>query len=156
VGFVDSPDPSATQRLGEQLGRELHPGAVVGLCGELGSGKTCLAAGIARGLGVDPSVPITSPSFMLLAGYEGRIPLWHADFYRVESYVRLDDAGFEDLLDSRAVLVVEWPERFPLVLPSDRLEVRIELLSESMRRLYVQGTGPDSSDLAQRVLKQWR
>jgi tRNA threonylcarbamoyladenosine biosynthesis protein TsaE len=69
---------------------------------------------------------VTSPTFGIVAEYPGRVWLRHADFYRVESYARLLDAGFDDLCDASGVLVVEWPERFPEVVPAERLEIRIE------------------------------
>ncbi len=99
---------------------------MVALEGPLGAGKTCLVQGLAEGLGVDPRAPVTSPTFGIVAEYPGRVWLRHADFYRVESYARLLDAGFDDLCDASGVLVVEWPERFPAVVPAGRLEIRIE------------------------------
>ncbi len=152
---VDSPSPEETRRLGELLGGLLRGGDVVGLSGELGSGKTCLVQGIARGLGVESSVPVTSPTFTLVGEYPGRVALRHADFYRVESYARLDDAGFDDLLDASGVLVVEWPERFPEALPDERLDVRIELLSESSRRLRFAARGERAREIERRLLARW-
>jgi tRNA threonylcarbamoyladenosine biosynthesis protein TsaE len=156
VCCVDSHSVEETQRFGEVLGRELRGGDVVGLSGELGGGKTCRAQGIARGLGVDPGIPITSPTFTLVGEYPGRVPFRHADFYRVESYLRLDEAGFDDLLDSSGVLVVEWPERFSDALPHERLELRIELVSEAVRRFHLDGKGSRAHELARRILEQWR
>jgi tRNA threonylcarbamoyladenosine biosynthesis protein TsaE len=155
VSSVDSRSVEQTQRLGEMLGRELRGGDVVGVSGELGAGKTCFAQGIARGLGVDAAVQITSPTFTLVGEYPGRVTFRHADFYRVESYRRLEDAGFDDLLSDDGVLVVEWPERVIEALPSERLDVRIELVSETVRRFYLQGNGTRPSDLAERVLERW-
>lgn len=154
--FVDSRSVEQTHRFGEMLGRELRGGDVVGVSGELGAGKTCFAQGIARGLGVDAAVPITSPTFTLVGEYPGRVTFRHADFFRVESYLRLEDAGFDDLLDRDGVLVVEWPERVVDALPTERLDVRIELVSETVRRFYLEGSGTRASDLAERVLEKWR
>lgn len=121
-----SRSPEQTRRLGRILGELLRAGDVVGLTGPLGAGKTCLVQGLAEGLGVDPSVAVTSPTFGIVAEYPARVWLRHADFYRVESYARLLDAGFDDLCDASGVLVVEWPERFPEALPDDRLEIHID------------------------------
>ncbi len=156
VCCVDSRSADQTQRIGELLGAQLEGGDVVGLRGELGAGKTCFAQGIARGLGVDPAVPVTSPTFVLVAEYPARVALRHADFYRVDGYSRLEDAGFTDLLDSRGVLVVEWPERFPQALPAERLDIRIELVAESLRRLHFGGEGLRARELARRTLEQCR
>ncbi len=144
-----------TRRLGEVLGRELEGGDVVALRGELGSGKTCLTQGIGLGLGVDPGVAITSPTFTLVGEYPARVALRHADFYRVEDYGRLILAGFEDLLDSEGVLVVEWPERFPEALPEERLEILMELVSASERRISLGGEGERATELARRVMEKW-
>ena len=99
---------------------------MLAITGPLGAGKTCLVQGLAEGLGTDPRAPVTSPTFGIIAEYPGRLWLRHADFYRVESYARLLDAGFDDLCDASGVLVVEWPERFPEVIPAERLEIRID------------------------------
>jgi tRNA threonylcarbamoyladenosine biosynthesis protein TsaE len=154
--WLDSHDPGDTRRIGEQLGRWLEGGEVIALEGDLGAGKTCFVQGLALGLGVDPSVPVTSPTFTLVGEYPGRLALRHADFYRVESYARLDDAGFDDLVDPRGVLVVEWPQRFPDAIPRDRLDVRIEVVSESSRRIHVSGVGERARALARRLLETWR
>jgi tRNA threonylcarbamoyladenosine biosynthesis protein TsaE len=153
---VDSRSAEETRRLGRLLGEELGPGDFVGLQGPLGAGKTCLVQGIARGLGVAPEVPVTSPTFVLVGEYPGRLPLRHADFYRVESKRRLEDAGFDDLLDGRGVVVVEWPERFPEVLPKEGLEVSIAIRSESERGIRLVAHGSRAEDLIERVSKRWR
>jgi tRNA threonylcarbamoyladenosine biosynthesis protein TsaE len=145
----DSSSAQSTQRLGERLGGVLRAGDVIGLSGPLGAGKTCLVQGIARGLGVDPAVPVTSPTFTLIGEYPGRLPLRHADFYRVESEQRLFEAGFDDLLDGCGVLIVEWFERFPDALPRERLEIAIELApgGAGARRLLARGSGARARDL---------
>jgi tRNA threonylcarbamoyladenosine biosynthesis protein TsaE len=148
---VRSRSAAETQRVGEALGRALAPGDVIALEGPLGAGKTCLVGGIARGLGVPPEVPVTSPTFVLVAEYPGRVPLRHADFYRVETAQRLLDAGFDDLLDGTGVVVVEWPELLPSALPAERLWIRIEIVGESERRLVLSGTGARAAALREAV-----
>lgn len=145
-----------TLRLGEQLGQQLEGGDVVSLSGELGAGKTCLAQGLALGLGVAPEVPVTSPTFTLVGQYPGRVEMRHADFYRVENYARLEDAGFADLLDRAGVLVVEWPERFPAALPRERIEVALEIVSEKERRIRLRGVGERAAGIVGRLRAQWR
>ncbi len=152
LGCVVSPSPEDTRRIGERLGALLVGGDAIGLSGELGAGKTCLVQGMALGLGVDPAVAVTSPTFTLVGEYPGRLSLRHADFYRVESYARLDDAGFDDLLDRSGVLVVEWPERFPAALPDERLEIHIEIVSASERRLDLTGDSERAAEIAGRLL----
>lgn len=153
---VDSPSSSETLRLGGELGRVLQAGDVIAVSGELGAGKTCLVQGLARGLDVPEAIPVTSPTFTLVGEYPGRVPLRHADFYRVESYARLVGAGFEDLLDGEGVVVVEWPELFPDALPAERLEVEIAVLSEQVRRFSFGGRGERARALTEKVLQAWR
>jgi tRNA threonylcarbamoyladenosine biosynthesis protein TsaE len=153
---VRSRSAQETRRLGEALGRLLEGGDVVGLSGELGAGKTCLAQGLALGLGVAPDVPVTSPTFTLVGQYPGRVEMRHADFYRVDHYARLEDAGFADLLDRKGVLVVEWPERFPAALPRERVEVAIEIVSEQERCIRLAGVGERAAGIVGRLRAQWR
>ena len=152
---VLSRSPEQTRELGRALGAALEPGDVIALTGPLGAGKTCLVQGIARGLGVPERIPVVSPTFTLVGEYPGRIPLRHADFYRVEGERRLDDAGFPDLLDGRGILVVEWAERVPSALPRDRLEIRMEIRSESERGLRLVGVGPRAEGRMKRIAERW-
>jgi tRNA threonylcarbamoyladenosine biosynthesis protein TsaE len=112
-----------TRALGEALGRRLEPGDVVGLSGELGAGKTVLAQGLARGLGVEE--PVSSPTFALVHEYRGRLPVWHLDTYRVRSLDELPDLSWSDLLAGGGVILVEWPERIAPALPAERLDVAL-------------------------------
>jgi tRNA threonylcarbamoyladenosine biosynthesis protein TsaE len=141
---ASSRSAAETRALGERLGRVVRGGDVIGLSGSLGAGKTCFVQGLAAGLSVDPSVPVTSPTFTLIGEYAGRVPLRHADFYRVEGEQRLFEAGFDDLLDGKGVVVVEWFERLPAALPADRLEIAIEFpagADSELRELRVRAAG---------------
>jgi tRNA threonylcarbamoyladenosine biosynthesis protein TsaE len=119
----------ATAALGRALGEALVPpprgGGVVSLHGELGAGKTVLAGGLARGLGVPDAVPVTSPTFVVAKAYRGRVRLDHVDAYMVRSLSELEAAGFEDLGGEGRVLCVEWGERVAGALPEDRLDVTL-------------------------------
>ncbi len=134
---VESAAPAATARLGERLGRALAAGDVVALTGELGAGKTAFVQGVARGLGVRGAV--RSPSFTIVNEHAGRLPLVHADFYRLEEPGELDEIGFADYLARGAVVVVEWADRFPGALPAERLDVRIDIVGPRARRLTFDG-----------------
>jgi tRNA threonylcarbamoyladenosine biosynthesis protein TsaE len=148
---VRSPDAEGTQRWGERLGALLLPGDVIALHGPLGAGKTCFVQGVARGLGVDPSLSVTSPTFTLVGEYPARIPMRHADFYRIESEERLFEIGFDDLLDGRGALLVEWAERWPGALPEERLEVQIEPLEGGERELTFSARGARAEQLCARL-----
>ena len=151
-----SRSPAETRRLGRVLGELLRGGDVLALTGPLGAGKTCLVQGLAEGLGVDPRAPVTSPTFGIVAEYPGRVWLRHADFYRVESYARLLDAGFDDLCDANGVLVVEWPERFPEALPRERLEIRIDPgPGPEERRIRVAARGERAEKIQEELEARW-
>lgn len=130
---VISPDPGSTTRLGVALGAVAEAGDLICLWGELGAGKTHLAKAIGAGLGVRDT--IASPSFILMAEYEGRLPLFHIDPYRL---VGAEDALAGGLIDERqasGVTLVEWPERLGDALPVDRLDVRIDGTGEELRTI---------------------
>ena len=101
--------PQETEALGERLGAGLQPGATILLYGDLGAGKTTLVRGIARGLGIDPA-EVSSPTFVLVQEYKGRLSLHHVDLYRLDS-TAADDLGLEELTESGGVVVIEWAER---------------------------------------------
>jgi tRNA threonylcarbamoyladenosine biosynthesis protein TsaE len=113
-----------TRELGAALAGVLAAGDAVMLAGDLGTGKTALVQGVARGLGVDDVV--ASPTFMIVREYEGRLPLVHVDVYRLDRVQELHDLGFEEVLAPEAVTVVEWGDRIAPVLPDERLEVVLE------------------------------
>jgi tRNA threonylcarbamoyladenosine biosynthesis protein TsaE len=113
-----------THALGQRLGTLLRAGDVVVLDGELGTGKTVVAKGIAVALGVTD--PVVSPTFTVVREYDAPTPLVHVDVYRLDRLQELHDLGFDDLVGEEAVTVVEWGDRVSAVLPSDRLRVLLE------------------------------
>jgi tRNA threonylcarbamoyladenosine biosynthesis protein TsaE len=120
--------------LGVALGRDAASGDVFALVGDLGAGKTVLVQGLAAGLGYEG--PVTSPTFTLIHIYEGgRLTLYHADLYRLERPEELDDVGLDDLFRQDGVVVVEWADRFPGAIPPGRRLLRLEVVSESVRRV---------------------
>ena len=125
-----------TRALGERLALGLQPGDTVILEGELGAGKSELARGIARGLGVTETV--TSPSFTILNVYEsGRCPLYHFDWYRLESEEELYELGMDEYLGGDGIAVVEWAERCPDAVPEDCIRIRLEATGEETRQITV-------------------
>jgi tRNA threonylcarbamoyladenosine biosynthesis protein TsaE len=136
---VICPDPDATSRLGLALGAVAEPGDLICLWGELGAGKTHLAKAIGRGLGV--SATITSPSFILMAEYDGRLPLFHIDLYRLADGTDALAGGLIDDRQSAGLTLVEWPERLGDALPAKRLDVRIDGSGDEPRTIRLRAVG---------------
>ncbi|HZP26590.1 MAG TPA: tRNA (adenosine(37)-N6)-threonylcarbamoyltransferase complex ATPase subunit type 1 TsaE [Dehalococcoidia bacterium] len=145
AGALVSGGPEETRRLGERLGAVLRPEDVILLSGELGAGKTVFVEGLARGLGVAHAV--SSKSFVLLGEYTGRIKLYHADLYRLESVEQVEELGLDDYCSDGA-LVVEWPERAWDLFSGDALVVRFSIVDESSRELTLEARGPRGRELA--------
>lgn len=123
--------PEETRQAGLKLGRVLERGDFVGLLGDLGAGKTHFARGVAEGLGIDPA-QVASPTFAIVYPYEGgRIPLYHADLYRLSGYDDLYATGFMDLVGADGALLVEWLDNVPEAAPAERVEIQISHPSQS-------------------------
>jgi len=132
---IISESPETTEQIGFSLGQLFLPGDFISLHGELGAGKTRLAGGIAKGLGVDPAMPVTSPTYTLLNIYDGRIPLYHFDLYRLHGDDDVVDLGFSDYFSGGGVSLVEWAERLQEELPTVRLEIFMKYINENVREL---------------------
>lgn len=128
-----------TESIGEALGKRLLPGTVLAYRGDLGMGKTAFTRGLARGLGCTGRV--TSPTFTIVNEYEGQIPLFHFDMYRLPDSDALFDIGWEDYLGRGGVCAVEWSERVGDALPEDTVWVSIARRPESddWRTITVEG-----------------
>ena len=130
---IFSHSPEQTQQIGALLGKNAQPGDVVLLIGELGSGKTCLTQGIARGLQITEYT--SSPTFVLIREYHGRIPLFHIDLYRLECVDEIIELGIEDYLYDEGICVVEWADKYPGFFLPEHLTIRIDYISEYERKL---------------------
>ena len=131
---VITSSPEQTWRIGEILGAVLGAGDTVCLYGDLGSGKTNLAYGIARGLDVREQY-ITSPTFTFVNEYDGRIPLYHIDLYRLNDPGELENIGFDEYIDSDGVTVIEWAEKAEEELPVECLSVYLSIIDEHSREI---------------------
>ncbi|HEY7376913.1 MAG TPA: tRNA (adenosine(37)-N6)-threonylcarbamoyltransferase complex ATPase subunit type 1 TsaE [Polyangia bacterium] len=123
-----------TQAIAERLGRLLERGDVLALVGPLGAGKTTFVQGLARGIGVPGERHVASPTFALVNEHPGRVPLVHADLYRIEDARELAELGLTDAFD-RAAVAIEWLDRFPDAAPADRLEIAIAFAPSDARTL---------------------
>lgn len=144
-----------TQNLGRALGEVLHRGNLVALRGDLGTGKTALTQGVAAGLGIRE--PVTSPTFILVAEYclPGGGLLRHMDCYRMHPNLagaEAEDLGWSEwLADADSVLVVEWSERLGSLLPADRLDIRLETVSDRERRIHMEAGGERAAAVLQQL-----
>lgn len=139
--------PEETRRLGEIIGRAIDGKFTIALTGDLGAGKTVFVQGLARGLSVDPADPVTSPTYTLVNDYPGRIPLFHADLYRLSGMSELESIGFEEVMDAEAVLVVEWADRLPPGELAEDLAVRMVATDDKIRQITIFFCGRKKTDL---------
>ncbi len=137
-----------TVALGRSLGRNLDHGMVLLLFGDLGSGKTAFAQGLARGLDVPPSCVVTSPTYTLVNEYPGRLPFYHVDLYRLPAPVDPDEIGLLELFDESGVVAVEWAQRLHVTdQPARRLDLFFTVIGDGARSIRIIAYGLDSSDL---------
>jgi tRNA threonylcarbamoyladenosine biosynthesis protein TsaE len=125
-----------TIELGRRIARELPPKAVVLLIGNLGAGKTTLAKGIVSGLGAAAPDDVSSPTFALIHEY-GNEPVYHVDLYRLEKPEETATLGLEEIFERDAVVLIEWGERFPSLMPEERFEIRLKALESGARRIDI-------------------
>ena len=142
-----------TINIGKRLGLILSGGDVVALSGTLGSGKTWITKGIGLGFGVSPEDVISSPSFSLVNEYEGRCLLYHMDLYRLDSLYDIMSVGLDDYFHDQSVVVVEWAERCPEILPSGCINVKIEIVGDNERSIVMSSEDPDIFDKINNTLK---
>jgi tRNA threonylcarbamoyladenosine biosynthesis protein TsaE len=133
---ITSASPQETEAAGERLGHALGPGAVVALTGELGAGKTCFIRGLARGLGVEATA--TSPTFVLINEYRGRLLVHHVDLYRIESLTEAMELGLLELMGGGEITVIEWADKLGPLLPTAAVRVTIEGLGDEPRRIIIE------------------
>ncbi len=149
---VDSEDETA--RLGQAIAELVEPGVVIGLVGTLGAGKTRLVRAIAEACGVDPDA-ISSPTFVLIHEYDGRLPIYHFDAYRLESPQAFEDLGVADYWGGEGVCLVEWADRVRGLLPNDCWLITIELTGPATRtfRFEIPASPPAITERLAELLK---
>jgi tRNA threonylcarbamoyladenosine biosynthesis protein TsaE len=139
MGTFTSNSPSETEALGRRLAEDAEVGSVLALQGELGSGKTLFTKGFVAGLGSNATV--SSPTFTIVHEYrDGRLPVYHFDFFRVESSQSLARLGLDDYLFGDGISVIEWANRFPEFIPEQARWILFEIKSENQRAVTFQGT----------------
>jgi len=128
-----SSSPQDTLKLGEKIGKRLHPGSIVTLKGPLGAGKTVFASGIALALGITET--ITSPTYTIINEYEGTVPFYHIDTYRLTGDEDFRLTGGEELLFEKGVCVIEWPERISLIPHDNVISIEITIMEDGKRKI---------------------
>jgi len=144
-----------TERLGHAIGRVLCGGETIALYGSLGSGKTALVRGIAVGLGVSP-MDISSPTFVMIHEYQGRLPLAHVDLYRIRSPEELESTGLAAYFSGQTVTAIEWADKGLVAMPRDRIEITLQHRAARSRAIELSAKGPRSNDVLALARRQYR
>lgn len=145
--------PEKTWQLGQLIGRMAKPGEIWSLSGPLGAGKTLLVQGLAQGLDF-PGIA-TSPTFTLQHIYEGRLNLYHFDWYRLEKQREAEELGWSDWTARGGVVVVEWGDKFPKLFPPTTIKITFEFLNDDERRLIVEAAHPESIPRVEELIRCW-
>jgi len=132
---ITSTSDTMTKELGARVASVLEPGSVIALVGPLGAGKTCFVQGMARGVKVPENVFVRSPSFTLVNQYDGDVPLYHIDFYRLDEAASLGDLGLDELFEGDGITVVEWADKFMDEMPRNTVAFNFEIIDESVRTI---------------------
>ncbi len=134
---IETHTPEETRRFAEALSRHLKPRDCLVLLGGFGVGKTTFVKGLAKGLGVRRVREVRSPSFVTLNVYEGRLPLYHFDLYRLSTPVEVQRIGWDEFVEADGVTAIEWPQAAASLLPASSLKIRFTILGDQDRRIEV-------------------
>lgn len=137
---VETSAAAETEAVGARLAQYLEPQAIVALYGDLGAGKTHLVRGICSGLGIPPG-SVSSPTFTIVNEYNGRLPVYHFDAYRVKGPEEFFELGYEEYFYGDGICLIEWPERVEALLPEYTIRLRLTHLGEDRRRIERVDTG---------------
>ncbi|MDX8363306.1 tRNA (adenosine(37)-N6)-threonylcarbamoyltransferase complex ATPase subunit type 1 TsaE [Cytobacillus sp. IB215316] len=139
-----------TMKIAYKLASHLHQGDVIVLEGDLGAGKTTFTKGLAKGLGITRNV--NSPTFTIIKEYQGKVPLYHMDVYRLEN--GSEDLGFQEYFEGNGITVVEWAHLIADQLPAERLIVRINHISECKRKLMLEPIGVHYEQVCKEIISK--
>lgn len=145
-----------TIKLGQKLGEVLEPGSIIALIGDLGTGKTTFAKGVMQGLGGSDDDEVTSPSFILVNQYQGRLPVYHLDLYRLQEERELADLGWEEFAFSPGITLIEWAEKIIPFLPPEFIEVNFQWVDQKSRELTFVGHGEQGRRIINLLKRKWK
>jgi tRNA threonylcarbamoyladenosine biosynthesis protein TsaE len=126
-----------TMGIGEKFAKGLKPGDCVALIGDLGAGKTVFTKGVAKGLGVKDACYVNSPTFVIIKEYEGKLPLYHFDLYRLNGHSGFDDMNYEEYFYGNGVTVIEWADKIKELLPESYWEVKLKAIDQMHRDIKI-------------------
>lgn len=150
---IISKSAEETYEFGKALGKLLQSGDLVAFSGDLGAGKTCCAQGIADGLEVQDITLVTSPTFTLIQEYQGRVPIYHFDVYRLPREDDLYDLGYEEYFYGDGVTLIEWAERITAFLPAEHLAVHLHIEPDQTRCIQLRACGEHYEQMAQLLVQ---
>ena len=145
--IVTSRSWEETYKLGEAIGQAATGCLIIALMGDLGSGKTVFVKGLAKGLAVPKEFMITSPSYTLINEYPGRVPLFHADLYRLSSAMDIESTGLFDTMVAEGVLAIEWAERLEQQSLAQDMVIHFDIQEDDTRKISITGCGQTGEDL---------
>ena len=129
---------SETMLIAEKLAKGLKPGDIIALSGDLGSAKTTFTKGIGKGLGVKDSRRINSPTFVLIKEYDGKMPLYHLDLYRLDALKEIENLAIEEYIYGKGVTVIEWAEKIKCLLPKKHISVEFKVKGGDKREVVIE------------------
>jgi len=150
---INSLNPYQTQQIGTSIGELAQAGDLILLVGDLGAGKTCLTQGIGWGTGFEGYT--TSPSFVLVREYQGKIPLYHIDLYRLDNIEEIAELGIDDYLCGEGICVIEWADKALDYFPADHLFIRLDYMGNNERQLSFKASGNRYAELMEQLKQKW-
>jgi len=148
---ISTASPQETFEFGDRIGTHLLAGLAIGLVGQLGTGKTALVKGIAKGNGLSEAQRVSSPTFTLVNEYAGRVRVYHLDAYRLGSPGEMVALGLDEMLADDAVVIVEWADRVRSILPEEMVWIEITSTGELCRSFSVRGIGEHACDFVRNI-----
>ncbi len=139
-----------TLDLGKKIAKNLKAGDIICLYGNLGAGKTVLTKGLSHSLGIKED-DVISPTFVLIRQYQGKLPIYHFDLYRLKDSQEISDLGYEEYFYGNGLSVIEWPDRLDYLLPKEFLKIELKVLSENKREIKLSAFGKRYADLLEKL-----
>ncbi len=152
MNCIDISNQRELEKIAEKLGELVNRGDIICMVGDLGAGKTTFIQALAAGLGVEDCV--TSPTFVLINEYEGRIPLYHFDVYRINHISEMEDLGYEEYFYGDGVCAIEWADLIDDILPNNHLRIEIRITGAKTRQVCFAGTDDYYDGMIKELLKK--